>query len=70
MQGGVFSHSSPTTPFRLRDGQIKKSESVTNGGTPLAEKGRVYLTDEFGGRLGDGLHDEFVSYLIESGKLE
>ena len=44
--------------------------TILDGGTALAEKGRIYLVDEEGNRLGEGLHDEFVSYLIETDRLE
>lgn len=44
--------------------------SILDGGSKLAESSRIYLTDEFGNRLGEGLHDEFISYLIETGRLE
>lgn len=41
-----------------------------DGGTALAEKGRIYLVDEQGKKLGEGLHDSFVAYLIHSGRLK
>jgi hypothetical protein len=44
--------------------------TILDGGTALAEKGRVYLVDENGNRLGEGLHDEFVSYLLETDRLK
>ena len=44
--------------------------AILDGGTQLAEHGRVYVVDEAGNRIGEGLHDEFVSYLISSGRLE
>ena len=43
--------------------------AILDGGTKLAEDGRVYVVDQDGNRLGEGLHDEFVSYLIESGRM-
>jgi len=43
--------------------------TILDGGTRLSEEGRVYLVDESGNRLGEGLHDEFVSYLIETDRL-
>ena len=43
--------------------------TVLDGGTAAAEKGRVSLVDERGQRLGEGLHDEFVAYLMETGRL-
>lgn len=44
--------------------------TVLDGGTALAEKGRVYLVDEDGNRLGEGLHDDFFSHLLEAGRLK
>jgi hypothetical protein len=38
-------------------------------GTALAENGRIYLVDEGGKRLGEDLHDDFVSHLLDSGRL-
>lgn len=43
--------------------------TILDGGTKLAEDGRIYIVDQDGNRLGEGLHDEFVSYLIESGRM-
>ena len=43
--------------------------TTLDGGTALAEKGRVYLVDEDGNALGNGLHDDFVSHLLDSGRL-
>jgi hypothetical protein len=43
--------------------------TTLDGGTALAEKGRIYLVDERGKRLGEGLHDDFVSFLIDSRRL-
>lgn len=40
-----------------------------DGGTALAEKGRVHLVDEDGNKLGKSLNDGFMSYLHESGRL-
>lgn len=40
-----------------------------DGGTALAEKGRLYVVDEHGRRVGEGLHDDFVGYLIDTGRL-
>ena len=44
--------------------------SVVDGGTALAEKGRVYLVDRDGNSMGEGLHDDFVSYLLETGRFQ
>jgi len=44
--------------------------TIIDGGTALAEKGRVYLVDQKGTKLGEGLHDEFVEYLMDTGRLD
>ena len=43
--------------------------TIFDGGTKLAECGRIYVVDENGDRLGEGLHDDFVSYLLDSGRM-
>lgn len=43
--------------------------SIVDGASAMAEKGRVYLVDEEGEHLGEGLHQSFVDYLFDSGKL-
>jgi hypothetical protein len=44
--------------------------SVLDGTSELSNRGRVYLVDDSGARLGEGLHDEFITYLIDNGQLE
>lgn len=44
--------------------------TAMDGGTALAEKGRIYLVDEDDERLGEGLHDDFVSHLLDTGRLQ
>jgi hypothetical protein len=43
--------------------------TMLDGGTASASKGRVYLVDARGNRLGEGLHDGFVSYLIKTRRM-
>lgn len=43
--------------------------TILDGGTALAEKGGIAVVDENGNPLGRGLHDDFVGYLIDSGRL-
>jgi hypothetical protein len=38
--------------------------TIIDGGTALAEQGRIYLVDEKGRKLGEGLHDDFASFLL------
>jgi hypothetical protein len=40
-----------------------------DGGSASAEVGRVWLVDEGGRRLGEGLHESFFDYLFETGRM-
>jgi len=44
--------------------------ATIDGDTALGEKGRVHLVDEDGRNLGESLHDDFVGYLMDSGRLQ
>jgi uncharacterized protein (DUF2267 family) len=41
-----------------------------DGGSASAEVGRVWLVDEAGESLGEGLHELFVDYLFDTGRME
>lgn len=43
--------------------------TVLDGGTAADEGGRVYVVDEDGNRLGEGLHDEFVTHLLDTNRM-
>lgn len=43
--------------------------TILDGGSALAEKGRLYVVDEGGKKIGEGLHEDFVGYLIDTGRL-
>lgn len=43
--------------------------TALDGGTALAEKGRLFVVDQDGNKIGEGLHAEFVGYLISTGRL-
>lgn len=43
--------------------------TALDGGTALAEKGRIYVVDEDDVRLGEGLHQDFVGHLLGTGRL-
>jgi hypothetical protein len=43
--------------------------TILDGGTALAERGRLYVVDENGTRVGEGLHGDFVGHLIDAGRL-
>ncbi|MCO5356069.1 hypothetical protein [Acidovorax kalamii] len=40
-----------------------------DGGTHLAEHGRLYVVDADGKSIGEGLHESFVDHLLDSGRL-
>jgi len=41
--------------------------TALDGGTAPAEKGRIYVVDEEDTRLSEGLHDDFVGHLFDTG---
>jgi hypothetical protein len=43
--------------------------TILDGGTSLAEMGRLYVVDEDGQKIGEGLHEELVSHLLDTGRL-
>lgn len=43
--------------------------TALDGGTALANKGRIYVVDETDVRLGEGLHQDFVGHLLDTGRL-
>jgi hypothetical protein len=44
--------------------------TILDCGTKLAETTRVRLVDDRTGRqLGEGLHEQFIGYLMDSGRL-
>jgi hypothetical protein len=40
-----------------------------DGGSASAEVGRVHLADERGASLGDALHEYYVDYLLDTGRM-
>ena len=40
-----------------------------DGGSASAKVGRVHLADERGRPLSDALHEEYVDYLLETGRM-
>lgn len=44
--------------------------SIVDGATELAEHSRLALVAENGTSLGDGLHDAFVSHLLQTGRMK
>lgn len=44
--------------------------TVIDGGTSSAEKGRLYLVDSNQSPLGEELHQDFVGYLLDTGKMK
>lgn len=51
-------------------GLINGVLTTIDGGTASAEVGRVELTDVDGHVLAEGLHERFVDYLFDSGRLQ
>lgn len=43
--------------------------TALDGGSASAVKGRLYLVDDSGRKVGEGLHAEFVGHLIDTGRL-
>ena len=43
---------------------------ILDGATKMSEKGRVYLVDNRGSKLGEGLHEEFQEFLCDKGKID
>lgn len=41
---------------------------ILDGATEMASHGRVYLVDEGGTRLGEGLHEEYQAFLFDHGE--
>ena len=39
--------------------------TILDGATAMSDNGRLYLVDENGDCIGDGLHDEFASFLLD-----
>lgn len=44
--------------------------TVIDGGTSSTEKGRLYLVDSNQTPLGEELHQDFVGYLLDTGKMK
>jgi hypothetical protein len=42
---------------------------MIDGGASSAAAGRVHLCDENGASIGEGLHEAYVDYLFETGKM-
>ena len=64
-RGGV---SQPPLERALREALLTQIHSflvALDGGSKLAEQGRLYLTDHHGQFVGDGLHELFFEYLAD-----
>jgi hypothetical protein len=51
-------------------GLVVSALTIIDGGTELSGHGRIRLVDTTGESLGEGLHEEFVSHLLESNRLQ
>ena len=54
----------------LLRGVLHSSLVVLDGGTKLAERTNLSIVDDMGHTLPKNLHEEFVSYLFETGRLK
>jgi hypothetical protein len=54
----------------LIQGVLNSTLVVFDGGTKLAEKTNLNIVDDSGQSLPKNLHEEFVSYLMETGRLK
>jgi hypothetical protein len=43
--------------------------TILDGGSSLSQKGRIYVVNDAGDRLGEGLHEKFIDYLIDTDRL-
>jgi hypothetical protein len=68
--GGLSSEELKGLIYRMLRAQAHSFLVMLDGGTALAEKGRVQLVDEQGQPLGDGLHEAFFDYLDDIGRLD
>ena len=41
---------------------------ILDGATELSDTGRIYAVDEYGGSLGEGLHEDFDEYLFNQAR--
>ena len=70
IQGGAGEHTVAEVLSECFRGFAVSFLTALDGGTALSEKGRLYLVDERGSRLGsDDLHDDFVGHLFETGRV-
>jgi hypothetical protein len=71
MEAGIDSRDVEMVLGECLRGFANSMLTLIDGGTALAEQGRIYLVDEKGRKLGEGLHDDFASFLLErAGKAE
>jgi len=69
-QQGVSKEDVKQVFFECLSGYAVSFLVMLDGGTSLAESGRIFLVDEDGNHLGEGLHEEFLGYLLEKGDIE
>jgi hypothetical protein len=43
--------------------------TAVDGGTKASDHGRLFLVDQDGKTVSDSLHDDFVLYLVEAGRI-
>lgn len=69
-QEGVSEHTVAEVLSECFRGFAVSFLTALDGGTALSEKGRLYLVDERGNRVGsDDLHDDFIGHLFQTGRV-
>lgn len=50
-------------------GLLNSVLTILDGGTKMAETGRLHLVDDAGNSLGEGLNERFYAHLFETGRM-
>ena len=69
-QSGITSDDVKQVISEIISGVLVSMLTTIDGGTYLAEKNLIKLVDEQGQSLGSDLHNDFMLYLMETGRLE
>ena len=68
-QSGISKNDVRQVFLECLNGLTNSTLTIIDGGTALAEQARIRLVDEKGESLGEGLHDDFALYLLDTGRL-
>ena len=69
-QAGITCDDVKQVISEIISGVIFSMLTTIDGGTYLAEKKLIKLVDEQGQSFGDDLHNDFILYLMETGRME